>query len=57
MSQARCNRRRRKQAAQKFSHLCLRQRPNYKMSEADVAAAHESRLRQRANQRQNRSHR
>lgn len=51
MSQARCNARRRKQAAQKFNHLAKRQRPNYKMRDPETAARHEQNLRARANQR------
>lgn len=48
MSQARTNARRRRQAANKFSHLAPRQRPNYKMRDVATSQRHEQRLRQTA---------
>lgn len=51
MSQARTNARRRRQAANGFSHLSPRQRPNYKRRDMATAVAHEQRLRQRENER------
>lgn len=48
MSQARTNARRRRQAANKFSHLAPRQRPNYKMRDIETSQRHEARLRETA---------
>lgn len=45
MGQARTNRRRAKQAAQKFNHLAPRQRPNYKQRSAEASVRHEAELR------------
>lgn len=44
MSQARCNARRRKQAANNYSHLAPRQRPNFKRRSAEASAKHQARL-------------
>jgi hypothetical protein len=46
--------RRRRQAKNKFNHLAKKQRPNYKVRAADVAAAHESNVRAREQARRQR---
>ena len=44
MSQARCNARRRRQAANNFAHLCPKKRPYYKKRSAEASARHLERL-------------
>lgn len=46
--------RRYKQAISDYKHLTPRQRPNYKKRDATAAAAHNARLRQRENERNQR---
>lgn len=48
------NGRRARQAKNNFNHLCPRQRPNYKRRDKDAAAAHNARVRQRENERNQR---